>query len=1436
MQNHHLHENLKNFFEADINFHWVLDNDGTILAINETVKQRLGYTEEELTGKSVLMVHPAERQEEAGRIVQAMLEGKERFCKVPIVSKQGEHIPVETYITRGVWNGVPALFGISKDISELKLSQEKFFKIFNTSPNIIGLSELETGIYVEVNQAFYDILGFTPEEVIGKRARDLVRFEDKYRNPIAMKLKREGFVREVEAVIYSKEGRPVPVLLSASVIEIYRKKYNLTIAVDITYRKLAENLLKESHVGLLDLFDTMDVPVYIADPSTYDLIYINQALKKHFGEPDGKKCFQYLQNLGKPCSFCTNPLILGDHFGKTYSWEFQNRATGRWYKCLDKALLWPDGRIVRYEIAFDITAQKEAEEALRENMEILNATQRLARIGGWEFDLEKNTMTWADETYLIHGFQPGEIPAGSEEHIQQSLSCYFPADRQAVLEAFNKCVEQGKSYNLEFPLKRADGRIIWVQTMANAVFEEGRIVKVIGNLIDITERKLAQDCLVESEERLRLAHLATNDVVWDWDIIQDTQKWNEAGTLVFGWTKIVSEPQTAQWWVDRVHPDDRERVGEGFFSVVKDPEKTYWQDEYRFLKTDGTYAQVIDRGYVLRDPQGKALRMVGAMQDITKERKSVEELERVGVKMKLAAESAGFGIWEWNVDSNELTWDDSMFSVYGIEKNEFTHHFEAWRSRVHPDDLKASIDALNKTIALGIDFDTEFRIIRPDGEIRYIKANAVVQRDMAGRVIRLTGINYDLTRLKQSEEILKESKMKLQLALDVAKMGYWRYEIATGRVEWSKGHDLLFGISMDAFRGNLNAVQECVHPDDRAPGEANLRRTIEENIPYNNTYRVVHPDGTVRWMFSHGHLYRERSDDPGFIFGITQDITERKHTEEQLQQLSSLRQLLVELSTKFINLPLEKVEDELTASLKQTGEFVQADRSYIFEYNWEKQLCTNTYEWCAEGIEPQIHNLQHLPVDLAPEWIEAHSQGNTLYIPVVASLPEGGIKSLLELQRIKSVLTVPMMNNMDCIGFVGFDSVRDFHNFSDLEQNVLMVFAQMLVNITMRKRTENELISARIKAEESNRLKSAFLASMSHEIRTPMNGILGFLQLLKDMDLTSEERDRFIEIVNKSGQRLLRTINDIIEMSKIEAGQIQVIREEIDLHEMMQFLLEFFSRQAREKGLTLEWEKEVPGQHLRIFSDQEKLNSILTNLLNNAIKFTERGDIRFGYQIENDQLRFFVQDTGSGIPPDRTEAVFERFIQGDLRISSPHEGSGLGLSIAKAYCEKLGGSIGVDSVLGKGSTFSFTIRYEPILTKAEEQSIQKVENQGVKSGITILVAEDDEISFQYLESILVKEGFKLIRTINGEETVDVIRDHPEIPLILLDIRMGKKSGLEAAREIRAFNPSVVIIAQTAYALTGDREKALAAGCNDYIAKPIEKESLLKIIHTNIMST
>ncbi|WP_291121577.1 MULTISPECIES: hybrid sensor histidine kinase/response regulator [unclassified Flavobacterium] len=381
-----------------------------------------------------------------------------------------------------------------------------------------------------------------------------------------------------------------------------------------------------------------------------------------------------------------------------------------------------------------------------------------------------------------------------------------------------------------------------------------------------------------------------------------------------------------------------------------------------------------------------------------------------------------------------------------------------------------------------------------------------------------------------------------------------------------------------------------------------------------------------------------------------------------------------------------------------------------------------------------------------------------------------------------------------------------------------------------------ELVIAKDYAEQSDRLKSAFLANMSHEIRTPMNGILGFAELLKEPNLTGEEQQEYIEIIEKSGVRMLNIINDIVDISKIEAGLMEVNLTESNGNEQIEYIYTFFKPEVEGKGMQFSYRHGMLSSESIIKTDREKLYAILTNLIKNAIKYTNKGAIEFGYDYVVEMhgrasLQFFVKDTGIGIPKDRQGAIFERFIQADISDKHSYQGAGLGLSISKAYVEMLGGRIWVESEEGKGSTFYFTIPYN---TEPEEKNVvgkvvpaQDEENQ-IKD-LKILIAEDDEAS-EMLISITFKEFSKeILKARNGFEAVEVCRNNPDTDLILMDIQMPVMNGHEATRQIRQFNKDIVIIAQTAFGLSGDREKAIAAGCNDYIAKPINRAELLALI-------
>ncbi len=409
-------------------------------------------------------------------------------------------------------------------------------------------------------------------------------------------------------------------------------------------------------------------------------------------------------------------------------------------------------------------------------------------------------------------------------------------------------------------------------------------------------------------------------------------------------------------------------------------------------------------------------------------------------------------------------------------------------------------------------------------------------------------------------------------------------------------------------------------------------------------------------------------------------------------------------------------------------------------------------------------------------------------------------------------------------------------------------------DITERKGIENDLKAAKEKAEESDKLKSAFLANMSHEIRTPMNGILGFAELLKVPDLTAVEQREYISIIEKSGERMLNTINDIIDISKIESGMITVNRNESNISEQIQQLYDFFKPEVEAKSMTLLYTNSFPSKELVINTDGDKFNSILTNLLKNAIKYSNRGTIEFGFAfvetlhdlpavetlhdapavetLHATSLQFYVKDQGIGIPQNRQEAIFERFIQSDTGNTRAYEGSGLGLTISKAYVELLGGKIWVESEEGKGSTFYFTLPY-----RKEQECIENYNSEPIPSEVSerqvnnlkILIVDDDKTS-EMLITINVKEFCnEIVNAGTGNDAVEICRNNPDIDLILMDLKMPDLSGYEAARQIRQFNKEVVIIAQTAFALSGDRERAIESGCNDYISKPINKTELIDLI-------
>lgn len=386
----------------------------------------------------------------------------------------------------------------------------------------------------------------------------------------------------------------------------------------------------------------------------------------------------------------------------------------------------------------------------------------------------------------------------------------------------------------------------------------------------------------------------------------------------------------------------------------------------------------------------------------------------------------------------------------------------------------------------------------------------------------------------------------------------------------------------------------------------------------------------------------------------------------------------------------------------------------------------------------------------------------------------------------------------------------------------------VIQDITDRKENKEELIRAKEKAEESDRLKTAFLHNISHEIRTPLNAIVGFSIMLNEPDVDYKARQSYIEVIMQSSNHLLSIITDIVNISNIEANNVRILKKEINLNTTLRTLCDQFILKANEKKLSLTCETGLKHKDAFILTDSTKLIQIISNLINNALKFTNQGHINVGYRVKDDFLEFFVSDTGIGITPENHKKVFDRFFQVQDITSRVYDGTGLGLAISKAYVELLGGTIWLSSEPGKGTSLFFTIPYEKQIVKTTV-----VNENGVKDDFvfqvkkTILVAEDIESNFKLVKYFLSGSNADVIRAINGKEAVGKCLSEKNIDLVLMDIKMPVMDGYKAANLIRESMPDIPIIAMTAYA--DDMEKAIASGCAGYISKPFDKKGLLKVI-------
>jgi len=620
------------------------------------------------------------------------------------------------------------------------------------------------------------------------------------------------------------------------------------------------------------------------------------------------------------------------------------------------------------------------------------------------------------------------------------------------------------------------------------------------------------------------------------------------------------------------------------------------------------------------------------------------------------------------------------------------------------------------------------------------------------------------------------------------------------------------GFPVDTLTGRK--IMEFIHPEDVAKTKEALKEILDKQKINNFVNRYVTIDNNYRSLEWRATLQGE------LVYAAARDITEKLEAEKEVQEKSELQKTLINIALRNINLPLSGKEKAINDSLKQLAQFAQADRAYIFDYLWEEEITRNTYEWCAPGISPQMEELQAVPLSLVPEWVATHKKGEIMYVSDVAELPkESGLRQVLEPQNIKSLITIPMMENGACVGFVGFDWVKAHHEYKENQQMWLELFAQMLVNIRVRSRMEHALISEKENVEKADRLKTAFLNNISHELRTPLNGIIGFAELMCLHDNSQEETTEYFKLLEKNTKRLLKTMHDYKDISALTSNSMTVNESSFSLHTFCGRLDDEFSDVATATNVTLD--ADVPAEDVMITGDEDLYWKIFIQLIDNAIKFSPGGKVEYGCRIESSCFVGYVKDTGVGIPEELHEKVFHRFMQEDSSDTRRFEGSGLGLSIVKEIVNMLDGDLSLDSVKGKGTHVDFRIPMPSHRAHRNQQaSVVFQDNNAV-----VLIVEDDYTHQEYLRRILKKKKIKTIPVNDGMEALRACKELNEIKLVLMDIKMPGMDGLEATKQIKRVRPELPVIAITAYVTHGDKVRSLEAGCDDYIAKPMKKKLL-----------
>ena len=937
---------------------------------------------------------------------------------------------------------------------------------------------------------------------------------------------------------------------------------------------------------------------------------------------------------------------------------------------------------------------------------------------------------------------------------------------------------------------RRSGGLAWVQPLP-----DGRILRVTecrtprGEIIsvhsDITGLKLAEQRLLNVIEGARVG-------IWEWTLESGENKINNRWAEMLGYRHDELDPMTIEKFRELLHPDDAVANEKPMIDILSGRADRFEQ-ESRMRHKDGHWVWILSRGSIVRrDSDGHPEVMAGTHSDITKLKITEERLRNV-------IDGAQVGTWEWALESGEylvnLRWLD-MLGFTRAELGQVT--VRTFRTLVHPDDLPEFDLQLERVFALETSLlEQEFRMRHKKGHwVSIMSRGSVTRYNIEGEPVVLAGVHSDITGLKLAEQ-------RLLNVIEGSQVGTWEWDITVNR-QWvnTRWAEMLGHTTRSLGPINYQKWQKLVHPDDLAAAMAQVDICLKSDVDaYQAEYRLRHRDGHWVWVADRGRVIRRGDDGSAeFMAGVQIDISAQKAREEaEIAARVALEQAMAERDAaeqRFIDI----------AEVSE-GWFWEQDADLRFTY----LSSTHFFENVGEAGETFIGKTREEWVKHDPDVLNS-ADFKGLAARCAARMPFRNF-----------VYRAPTRPDQDerwlqISGTPVFDEDGIFKGYRGVGSDV------------------TQLSQAKAQAEAANKAKTTFLANMSHEIRTPLNGVLGMAELLESV-LLDHEHKRMISTIRESGETLLNILNDILDMSKIEAGKLSLEQMPFRPTELAERVEDLHSLRAQEKGLSFEVLTSPGAEHWRL-GDPHRVRQILHNLISNAIKFTERGAVTIKLGGKKDgPLIIEVRDTGIGMTPEQVVRLHEEFTQADSSITRRYGGTGLGMAITLKLVEMMGGTIDVESTQGAGTMVQVVLPL-PISAPVAGKAASKQVFTSLK-GVRVLAADDNAINRTVLEAMLLRKGAEVTMVEDGLQAVTAWAPR-QFDIVLLDISMPVMDGLTALQEIRSREaklgmPEMPIVAVTANAMAHQVAEYLMSGFDTCIAKPVDMTELAKAIRTFVRS-